>query len=210
MFESILKRPSALARHRRAPLLEERTCFLEHLLKQGTSRKCVRAVAARLLHVIELLKLGKSGNVTIECVHVAADRWAQQQRRHLQLGRTQYSRAHFFFVAKKWLRFLGRLEAPATSELGFGGELADFARFIADQKGLSNRTVNSYSWFVAKFLAWLAHQARPLSAVTVEDVDDFMRFRGESGWSRWALASAACALRAFCFLMISTGAASGS
>ena len=90
--------------------------------------------------------------MTIECVHVAADRWAQQQRRHLQLGRTQYSRAHFFFVAKKWLRFLGRLEAPATSDLRFGGELADFARFIADQKGSSNQTVTPIRGLLRSFL----------------------------------------------------------
>ena len=197
MFESILKRPSALARHRRAPLLEERTSFLDHLLKQGTSRRCVRAVAARLLHVIKLLNLKKPGSVSVQDVHIAADKWAQQQRRHLHLGTAQYSRAHFFFVAKKWLRFLGRLEAPAHSDLAFRTELAGFAIFMTDQKGLSQRTVSSYAWFVTKFLAWLANQTRPLSAATVEDVYDFMRLKGETGWSRWALASAACALRAF-------------
>ena len=41
MIESILKKPSAVSRHKEAPLLKEREQFLKHCQQQGTSRKAV-------------------------------------------------------------------------------------------------------------------------------------------------------------------------
>ena len=46
MIESILKEQPALARHRAAPLLQEREQFLSHLLRQGTSHRLLPALAA--------------------------------------------------------------------------------------------------------------------------------------------------------------------
>jgi integrase/recombinase XerD len=59
MIESILKKESAVSRHKQAPLLEEREQFLGHWQVQGTSRKALRNMAAELIPVIRLLNLEK-------------------------------------------------------------------------------------------------------------------------------------------------------
>jgi len=63
MIESILKKPSAVSRHKQAPLLKEREQFLTHCQQQGTSRKALRNMAAelgviRLLGMEELREVG--------------------------------------------------------------------------------------------------------------------------------------------------------
>jgi hypothetical protein len=57
MIESILEEPLALGCHRTAPLLREREQFLSHLLRQGTSRRRVRSIAAYLIHIVRLMEL---------------------------------------------------------------------------------------------------------------------------------------------------------
>jgi hypothetical protein len=63
MIESILEKPSAVSRHKQAPLLKEREQFLTHCQQQGTSRKALRNMAAelgviRLLGMEELREVG--------------------------------------------------------------------------------------------------------------------------------------------------------
>ena len=63
MIESILKKGSAVSRHKQAPLLKEREQFLTHCQQQGTSRKALRNMAAelgviRLLGMEELREVG--------------------------------------------------------------------------------------------------------------------------------------------------------
>ena len=82
MIEAILKEQPALARHRAAPLLREREQFLSHLLLQGTSRLCVRSIAAYLIHIVRLLELTSLRNVELDGVKNAGECWARYQRPH--------------------------------------------------------------------------------------------------------------------------------
>lgn len=60
-----LKRRFAIARHREAPLLQERERFWEHLHSQGTSLEALRGVSWQLLNVIARLKLTQLRRISI-------------------------------------------------------------------------------------------------------------------------------------------------
>jgi len=66
MIESILKKPSAVSRHKQAPLLKEREQFLTHCQQPGTSRKALRNMAAELIAVIRLLGMEELREVGTE------------------------------------------------------------------------------------------------------------------------------------------------
>jgi hypothetical protein len=56
MLDAFLEHPFFLNRHRQAPQLKERESFLNHLQRQGTSRKALRNLSGELLNVVRLLK----------------------------------------------------------------------------------------------------------------------------------------------------------
>ena len=60
MLKTLLERPSALKRHREAPLLKEREEFLRRLQQQGTSRAALRNLSGELIHVVRLLRFKRT------------------------------------------------------------------------------------------------------------------------------------------------------
>ena len=76
MIEGILEEPLALTRHRTAPLLGEREQFLSHLLRQGTSHRRVRSIAAYLIHIVRLMELTSLRSVEVEEIRKAGECWA--------------------------------------------------------------------------------------------------------------------------------------
>ena len=115
MLETILERPSTLKCHRDVPLLKEREEFLQRLHQQGTSRAALRNLASELIHVVRLLRLGKLRDVSPEEIHRAAERFARQQLSNPKAHSYVRAASYFAYVAKKWLRFLGRLKRTEDS-----------------------------------------------------------------------------------------------
>ena len=197
MLETLLEHPFFLKRQREAPLLREREAFLEHLRQQGTSRRALRNVSGELLHVVRLLNIEKLREVDVEQIHRAAQRWAVQQRLNPKATSYGNSASYFAYVAKKWLRFHGRLRAPNPARARFADQLQDFATYMAAEQGLSPHSIRSHTWKTSKFLAWFAERHRSLVRVSVEDVDEFLAMKGADGWNRKSVSVAAQALRAF-------------
>jgi integrase/recombinase XerD len=79
MIEGILEEPLALIRHRTARVLTEREQFLSHLLRQGTSRRRVRSIAACLIHIVRTLELSSLRDVEFEEIGKAAGCWANDR-----------------------------------------------------------------------------------------------------------------------------------
>jgi integrase/recombinase XerD len=197
MLETIFERPFFLKRHQEAPLLEERERFLLHLHKQGTSRPALRTLARELIHVVRLLELKSLRDVALGEVHRAAKRWGELQRSHPRITTGENSASYFTYAAKKWLRFHGRLKVPIHAPAPFADQLEDFATHIATEQGLSPHSVRSHCWKSSKFLSWFAERHRPLCRVSLDDVDDFLSFKGANGWSRRSVSTAVQALRSF-------------
>jgi integrase/recombinase XerD len=80
MIESILEKPSAVSRHKQAPLLKEREQFLTYCQQPGTSHKALRNMAAELIAVIRLLRMQKLRKVRLEEINQAANVWVEEQR----------------------------------------------------------------------------------------------------------------------------------
>ena len=66
VFDRYFSLPTALARHKSAPLLKERERFLAHLEATGTGRSAIRIAAAYLLQVVNILRLRQLREVTLE------------------------------------------------------------------------------------------------------------------------------------------------
>jgi len=197
MLDTLLELSFALDRHRDAPLLEERLAFLKYLQERGTSRAALRNVSGQLLHVIDLLKLEMLRDVEMSDVKEAARRWGEQQRTNARARSYVRTESYFEYVAKKWLRFAGRLKSPPTPRTWFTDHLEDFARWMTDEQGLSPLSVRSHCWKTSTFLTWFAERHTCLMPVRLQDVDEFLTLKGTGSWSRTSVSAAAQALRAF-------------
>ena len=113
MIESILKKPSAVSRHKQAPLLKEREQFLTHCQQQGTSRKALRNMATELIPVIRLLRMEELREVDLEEIKQAANKWAIEQRCNPRAKTYGASASYFAQVAKRWLRYHGHLKTQS-------------------------------------------------------------------------------------------------
>jgi integrase/recombinase XerD len=197
MLTTLLERPSALKRYREAPLLKEREEFLRRLQQQGTSRAALRNLSGELIHVVRLLRLRELRDVSPEEIHRAAKRFARQQLSNPKAHSYVRAASYFAYVAKKWLRFLGRLKPPSIRRARFADQLEDFAQYMASEQGLSPHSIQSNSWKASKFLTWFGERHRSLARVNVNHVDEFLAMKGANGWNRRSVSTAAQSLRAF-------------
>jgi integrase/recombinase XerD len=184
-------------RHRDALLLEERLALLKYLQDRGTSRAALRNVSGQMLHVIDLLKLETLRDVELGEVKEAARRWGEEQRANARARSYVRTLSYFEYVAKKWLRFAGRLKSPSTPRTWFEDHLEDFARWMTEEQGLLPLSVRSHRWKALRFLTWFAERHPSLAHVRLQDVDEFLILQGSTRWNRTSVTVAAQALRSF-------------
>src|SRR5215472_14566566 len=182
MIENILERRSAVSRRIQAPLLKEREQFLTHCQQQGTSRKALRNMAAELMVVIRLLRMQKLREVGLEEIKQAARVWAEEQRSNPRIRSYRKSAGYFVFVAKKWLDFHGNLKIPSLPPARFADQLEDFSEYLDKEQGLSPLSIQSHRRKTSKFLESYANRHRFLSSATLDDIDEFLAFKGANGW----------------------------
>lgn len=85
MFEEIIKRKYYAQNHIDAPLLEERTKYIQHWIDTGHSMSTIKSVADYLLRIIEFLSLTNTKRiVSLEELKMTADQWANYQYNHPQ------------------------------------------------------------------------------------------------------------------------------
>ena len=197
MIESIFQLKWVVLRHQQAPLLKEREQFLAHCQQQGTSHKALHNLAPELIAVIRFLRMEEIREVSLEEIKLAAEAWAAEQRSNPRARSYAKSASYFIFVAKKWLRFHGKLKMPSPPRTRFANELDDFVAYMASEQGLSPISIRSHRWKTAKFLEWFANRHRLLSSATLDDVDEFLAFKANNGWNRESVSTAAQALRSF-------------
>ena len=197
MLESLFKYPAALARHRNAPLFEERNRYLRHRAQQGCAHETLRRIARELPPVVQLLDIPSKSLVTTQQISVAAERWARQQCRRGRAHSFRWSRELFAQVATDWLRFLGRLEESAAKPFPFDGVVKEFCEWMSAERGLSSVTVRNYSWHLKQFLKWCEKHDHPWPGIRLCDVDAFLSSHNDKGWCRVSIATSAKALKAF-------------
>jgi integrase/recombinase XerD len=150
-----------------------------------------------LLHAIDLLRLETLRDVEMGEVEEAAWRWREQQRANARARTYVRTERYFKYVAKKWLRFAGRLKSWPAPPTWFADHLEDFARWMTEEQGLSPLSVGSHRWKASRFLTWFAEKHPILASVRLQDVDEFLILRGCTRWNRTSVTVAAQALRSF-------------
>lgn len=197
MLASLFKYPAVLARHRNAPLFEERERYLQHRAEQGCAPYTLLRIARELLHVIQLLDIHSTPAVTTQQIEVTAKIWARSQCRRGRAHTFRWSRGLFVQVATDWLRFLGLLDDPVLQAAPFVEFTGQFYEWLNTERGLSTATISNYSWHANQFLQWCQDYNRALDTIQASDVDAFLVSRSEKGWCRVSIATCAKALRAF-------------
>jgi site-specific recombinase XerD len=168
MFERLFTRDSTVARYHAAPLARSRLRYLAHCAERGLARATLRTIAANQVAVVRLLDLQEAGQIPRARIEAAA-----------------------------WLRFAGRLACPAAPETPHADKLAAFADFLRGERGLSERTVGTYSDRAGDFLRRHCGGKHALEDVAIADIDRALEEQATRGLARTTIRSYATALRAF-------------
>lgn len=197
MIDQIFKRAGAVERQLAAPFAQSRSDYLAHCAAAGAKSTTLGNVARTLLAVVRYVELDRPGKVPLFELEDAAARWAAQDpgRRG---GEAKWACQRFVRYASGWLRFAGRLEAPATVVPSYAALVAEFTDHMRSDMGWSEATVRSYRDRVAAFLGRCCRGKRTVAETSVSDIDRILSEKGAAGdRSRITLRNDAAALKAF-------------
>ncbi len=203
MFERLFRFPHALQPHLNGPLAEERRRFLCHREDEGIGRNGLRVLAYYLLASTDYLRLAdRNGEIIArEEVEQKAELWAARVSASPNIKKIagrRSSRIEFLRHVCAWLKFMGRLQTPAPSPSRFADQLAEFARFLLQEKGLNLRTVKDRCNTVGRFLEGVTANDSPLHGVTVSQIDAALVEQITQGvYARSTVQDLACELRSF-------------
>jgi site-specific recombinase XerD len=200
MFDKLFVRSEALTRQLSAPLIEERRQYLTHCAVQGMTKSTLEAKARLLLSIAEYLKLADrpSDTISLSEIKKAATRWSSHNWPALQSSHAKRSRDYFIATAAEWLAFLNRLRSAAKPATVCDEMLAEFRRFMEEDRSLSPATVQSRCSSVRPFLIQLLDGRRSLETITVSRVDSLLAQKiNEEHYARVSVRDYASSLRAF-------------
>ncbi len=196
MFNQIFNCPETVAHHRSAPLMEARVRFLKHCEENGSPRATLRRRAHEVLLLVDQLQLGARETVSTTDIETAAGRWAYRQPSHHKLKDSEKVRRHFILMAKQWLAFSGRLQAPPVP--WYDAFVEDFASYMEREKGLSLMTIRSECGHVRQFLSRHCRNASDLAEISIRRVDEAIARKGTQDHCRRAsIQFYAASLRSF-------------
>jgi integrase/recombinase XerD len=196
MFEKIIIKPFFLSQHRAAPLARERELFLAYLHSGGNRLGNLRITAGYLLQIVRFLGLKAPRDVAEDEVLRAAKSWATYRGKNRRHPSGFYSEVLFARIARRWLRFQGRLLAPRPEPQPFSNILGDFARFMRSERGLAPVTIKGCGFQAAQFLAWFSKRHRKFFEVSIRDLDRYLATRPRT-WTLVTRAGVYARLRAF-------------
>ena len=197
MFATLFTYPAVQIRHRSAPCAEARERFLEHCADQGYSRSMLQKIAWILLVLSQNVDLCQSKRVTYQQIEFAVDQRARLTHRDKDIDHAQSSRQMFIHFAQAWLRFQRRLVEPEPDPRPYSAYVDEFVNFMRDERGFSPVTIATRYQQVTNFLESAWCPGLSLSAISVKDVDNYLGYKGNQGWSRASLHTLASALRSF-------------
>ena len=187
----------ALRRYRAAPYASEREQFLRHLQESGYSLNRLKRINWLLLAVAESVPLDHGETYAPSDLSAFAKSWT---RNRPEGGASEKSlrvrQRDFVFVAKRWLKFLGRL-LIAVSTRPYARELTSFLHYLSAERGLADATIDNRRKSLTPFFAWLDKHSRPLSQVGLVEVTAYQNECAQRGWKRTTIALYVQSLRMF-------------
>jgi integrase len=197
MFHQLFTSSKSVDRHSKSPLLEERLRYLTHCAEQGSTRSTLRLIAQHLLIFANQFNLEVRNNLSLEEIKKAADAWVGSSPRAYGMIHGRCGRTRFVSEARKWLRFLGRLQS-STTPVPYAHLINDFCDHLVHDRGLAQSTVRLHRWHITQFLERFWEQERSFDSICIRDIDLAIARKGEQDSnSRVSIAHHVGVLRVF-------------
>jgi integrase/recombinase XerD len=179
-----------------APFAVEREAYLRRLADESRRPETMNGIAWRLAAVARHIDISTGDSITSATIEHAAEEWAARNGWFKTQNGRERTRRRFVSLATDWLTFLGRLRLAQDPAAQFADVLADFGSSLEQERGLSSVSVRTWSGCVRRFLVWYVTVNRPLSEISIEDIEAYFAVK-RSLWERKTIAGYANALRAF-------------
>jgi len=199
MLDHLHQSAAVIARHRAAPMLADRERFLAHCAEQSYKPRMLRKVAWLLLIIVscmptdqqmigrgEIRRIARLAKTHMKSHPFTANgKWSEHTCQLLER------------YAIKWYSFLGQLDTTNRSNSAFDHHVSAFERFMRDERGLSEVTIETRCLRVSNFLESMLPALQSLKLLTIRDLDDYLHLQSERGWCRSSLSALASDLRSF-------------
>ena len=200
MFEKLFNAPGTVDRYRAAPLAEHRLRYLQHMEESGAKPGTLQTMACDQIRAVRLLDLQEGDSVSVSRIQATAKGWARlRSQKHVRTPpESPKPMGEYWRRIVRWIRFLGWLEEHPVERHQHSVEVAAFAAWMRDQRGLSNETIRVYCRMVNEFFDSEAMSKIPLASTTIMDVDRFITVKNAGGrYKRKTISLYAVSLRAF-------------
>ena len=197
MIDLLFRFESTRVRQREAPMLREREQYLAYMFEQGVSKARLRSLASMLLNVVRFLDLEELRLVGLAELHQGSQRWLAEPGYRAARKPVEVSINNFLLTAKNWLRFHERLSLETTPQDPITAILDEFAHFNSVVRGFAPETVRTYGARVLQFLKWSRSRQASLCSVSLQDIDDFLAAKRDSGYRPRSIGSFCGALKSF-------------
>jgi len=197
MIESLFVREGAIAKHKQAPLLNEREDYLRHLTTDEMCRTSIQGTATILMDVIRVMNLTSLRQVDIKEIRLAAECWAEEELVHREHLGCKTSARRFIRAARGWFRYHGLLIEALRPGCCLDPLLEEFVREMQYNMALSPTTIKTSTQRIRDFLLWAAARHDTLCLLSPEDIDEFFNAKRDLGWRPATLAGHCNALRGF-------------
>jgi len=197
VFDQVMKRSNWVWIYKMGRFAEERRAFLCDLKEQGHSMQTLRNVNRILLAVAERVNVRQSIQVSEVQIVRAAGSWAAKScAPHSKAETREAAAKRFVYIAKNWLRFLGKWRDPERNPQ-FRAELDSFLKELRDERGYTNQTLSTRESALTLFFEWLGKQSIPLKEVSPQTLTAYFLENKTRGWKKATIKVYAQSLRAF-------------
>jgi len=197
VFDQVMKRSNWVWIYKMGRFAEERRAFLCDLKEQGHSMQTLRNVNRILLAVAERVNVRQSIQVSEVQIVRAAGSWAAKScAPHSKAETREAAAKRFVYIAKNWLRFLGKWRDPERNPQ-FRAELDSFLKELRDERGYTNQTLSTRESALTLFFEWLGKQGIPLKEVLPQTLAAYFLENKTRGWKKATIKVYAQSLRVF-------------
>lgn len=199
MLDQLYKQAAVIARHRAAPRLADRERFLVCCAEEGYSLRMLRKIAWSLFIITSYMPTGEENISRGEIERLACLDKVHVKRRPSSANgtRSKHTSQILVKVAIEWYSFLGLMGAVNNRSTPFDSQIAAFERFMRDERGLSEVTIENRRLRVGNCLKSMLPDAQSLGQVNILLIDNYLQLQNERGWCRSSLAALASDLRCF-------------
>jgi site-specific recombinase XerD len=191
MFEGLFKSEQGLARHRAAPLAEERARYIQHCIGLGATPSSVGLKCRELRWAAQLIGDERRLAFNQESLHaIAVRRSAGQQGDPLRI------QERFEDIVRPWFRFLGWWEQVNKPD-PWSEVREAYSIWMKADRGFSESTISYWDRCARRFLLWCSATGRSLQGLEVSDVDGYVTHLASEGCGRRTISNLLKALRSF-------------